>query len=48
MASFPLVLAIEPRLLPFARLNGFCMDRKAGPRLLLREHADANRPTRAM
>ncbi|KAI9058363.1 hypothetical protein FKP32DRAFT_1597452 [Trametes sanguinea] len=28
MAQFPLVLAIEPRLLPFARLNGFNMDRK--------------------
>ncbi|CDO71468.1 hypothetical protein BN946_scf184909.g62 [Trametes cinnabarina] len=28
MAQFPLVLAIEPRLLPFARLNGFSMDRK--------------------
>ncbi|KAI0670746.1 hypothetical protein C8Q78DRAFT_808937 [Trametes maxima] len=28
MAQFPLVLAIEPRLLPYARLNGFNMDRK--------------------
>ncbi|RDX53321.1 hypothetical protein OH76DRAFT_1479779 [Lentinus brumalis] len=28
MAQFPLVLAIEPRLLPYARLNGFSMDRK--------------------
>ena len=28
MAQFPLVLAIEPRLLPYARLNGFHMDRK--------------------
>ena len=28
MAQFPLVLAIEPRLLPLARLNGFNMDRK--------------------
>ena len=28
MAQYPLVLAIEPRLLPFARLNGFHMDRK--------------------
>ncbi|KAH8104584.1 hypothetical protein BXZ70DRAFT_596840 [Cristinia sonorae] len=28
MASFPLVLAIEPRLLPYARVNGFFMDRK--------------------
>ncbi|KAH9950579.1 hypothetical protein B0H21DRAFT_722324 [Amylocystis lapponica] len=28
MAQFPLVLAIEPRLLPYARANGFTMDRK--------------------
>ena len=28
MAQFPLVLAIEPRLLPLARQNGFNMDRK--------------------
>ncbi|TBU28609.1 hypothetical protein BD311DRAFT_694525 [Dichomitus squalens] len=28
MAQYPLVLAIEPRLLPFARQNGFHMDRK--------------------
>ncbi|KAI0822288.1 hypothetical protein BC628DRAFT_1421962 [Trametes gibbosa] len=28
MAQFPLVLAIEPRLLPYARQNGFNMDRK--------------------
>lgn len=28
MAQFPLVLAIEPRLLPHARQNGFNMDRK--------------------
>ncbi|KAI0754973.1 hypothetical protein C8Q80DRAFT_401725 [Daedaleopsis nitida] len=28
MAQFPLVLAIEPRLLPYARSNGFHMDRK--------------------
>ncbi|KAK7689999.1 hypothetical protein QCA50_006641 [Cerrena zonata] len=28
MTQFPLVLAIEPRLLPFARANGFSMDRK--------------------
>ncbi|KAH9854676.1 hypothetical protein C2E23DRAFT_867269 [Lenzites betulinus] len=28
MAQFPLVLAMEPRLLPFARLNGFHMERK--------------------
>ncbi|KAI0781991.1 hypothetical protein C8Q75DRAFT_789273 [Abortiporus biennis] len=28
MAQFPLVLAIEPRLLPFARANGFYMDHK--------------------
>ncbi|OBZ71326.1 hypothetical protein A0H81_08366 [Grifola frondosa] len=28
MAQFPLVLAIEPRLLPYARANGFYMDRK--------------------
>ncbi|KAI0720494.1 hypothetical protein C8T65DRAFT_633184 [Cerioporus squamosus] len=28
MAQFPLVLAIEPRLLSYARLNGFSMDRK--------------------
>ncbi|KAM5535030.1 hypothetical protein V8D89_011258 [Ganoderma adspersum] len=28
MAQYPLVLAIEPRLLPFARQNGFNMDRK--------------------
>ena len=28
MAQFPLVLAIEPRLLPLAQVNGFRMDRK--------------------
>ncbi|CAL1713118.1 unnamed protein product [Somion occarium] len=28
MSQFPLVLAIEPRLLPYARANGFNMDRK--------------------
>lgn len=28
MANFPLVLAIEPRLLPYARANGFTMDHK--------------------
>ncbi|PCH40094.1 hypothetical protein WOLCODRAFT_136650 [Wolfiporia cocos MD-104 SS10] len=28
MAQFPLVLAIEPRLLPYARVNGFYMDGK--------------------
>ncbi|KAI0947141.1 hypothetical protein AcV7_009642 [Taiwanofungus camphoratus] len=28
MAQFPLVLAIEPRLLPYARVNGFYMDCK--------------------
>ncbi|OCH86395.1 hypothetical protein OBBRIDRAFT_761400 [Obba rivulosa] len=28
MSQFPLVLAIEPRLLPYARANGFYMDRK--------------------
>lgn len=28
MANFPLVLAIEPRLLPYARANGFAMDHK--------------------
>ena len=28
MANFPLVLAIETRLLPFARANGFTMDHK--------------------
>ncbi|KAI0632128.1 hypothetical protein C8Q77DRAFT_1218628 [Trametes polyzona] len=28
MAQFPLVLAVEPRLLPYARSNGFNMDRK--------------------
>ncbi|GBE84947.1 hypothetical protein SCP_0701290 [Sparassis crispa] len=28
MAQFPLVLAIEPRLLTYARTNGFYMDRK--------------------
>ncbi|KAI1789621.1 hypothetical protein LXA43DRAFT_974195 [Ganoderma leucocontextum] len=28
LAQYPLVLAIEPRLLPFARQNGFNMDRK--------------------
>ncbi|KZT12070.1 uncharacterized protein LAESUDRAFT_720047 [Laetiporus sulphureus 93-53] len=28
MVQFPLVLAIEPRLLPYARANGFHMDRK--------------------
>lgn len=28
MSQFPLVLAIEPRLLPYARANGFSMDRK--------------------
>ena len=32
MAQFPLVLAIEPRLLPLARLNGFNMDRKVSSR----------------
>jgi hypothetical protein len=28
MAQFPLALAIEPRLLPYARDNGFQMDSK--------------------
>ncbi len=28
MANFPLALAIEPRLLPYARENGFHMDHK--------------------
>ncbi|KAI0699093.1 Squalene/phytoene synthase-domain-containing protein [Cytidiella melzeri] len=28
MANYPLVLAIEPRLLPYARANGFTMDHK--------------------
>lgn len=28
MSQFPLALAIEPRLLPFAIENGFCMDYK--------------------
>lgn len=28
MAQFPLVLAVEPRLLPYARANGFYMDGK--------------------
>ncbi|KAH9841569.1 uncharacterized protein C8Q71DRAFT_737681 [Rhodofomes roseus] len=28
MAQFPLVLAVEPRLLPYARANGFIMDHK--------------------
>ena len=28
MVQFPLVLAVEPRLLPYARANGFVMDRK--------------------
>ncbi|KAJ3791217.1 hypothetical protein GGU10DRAFT_338191 [Lentinula aff. detonsa] len=28
MAQFPLVLAVEPRLLPYAVANGFCMDEK--------------------
>ena len=31
MAQFPLVLAIEPRLLPLARQNGFNMDRRVRP-----------------
>ena len=30
MANFPLVLAIEPSLLPYARANGFTMDHKVG------------------
>ena len=28
MANFPLVLAIEPQLLPYAQINGFTMDHK--------------------
>lgn len=32
MAQFPLVLAIEPRLLPYARANGFRMDSKVRKR----------------
>jgi len=28
MAQFPLVLAVEPRLLPYAVANGFHMDSK--------------------
>lgn len=28
MVQFPLVLAVEPRLLPYARANGFIMDQK--------------------
>lgn len=28
MAQFPLVLAVEPRLLPYAVANGFNMDEK--------------------
>lgn len=28
MVQFPLVLALEPKLLPYARANGFNMDRK--------------------
>ncbi|KAJ3715357.1 hypothetical protein C8R42DRAFT_218810 [Lentinula raphanica] len=28
MAQFPLALAVEPRLLPYAVANGFCMDEK--------------------
>ena len=30
MFQFPLVLALEPKLLPYARANGFAMDRKVG------------------
>jgi len=29
-AQFPLVLAVEPRLLPYARANGFVMDHTVG------------------
>ncbi len=36
MAQYPLVLAIEPRLLPFARQNGFNMDRKVSEVIRLR------------
>jgi hypothetical protein len=30
MVTFPLALAIEPRLLPYAVQNGFRMDAKVG------------------
>ena len=30
MSQFPLIIAIEPRLLPYACANGFTMDRKVG------------------
>lgn len=33
MAQFPLILAIEPRLLPAAVANGFRMDYKVGVKL---------------
>lgn len=35
MVQFPLVLAIEPKLLPYARANGFNMDRKVSPLTIL-------------
>lgn len=42
MATFPLVLAVEPRLLPYARANGFYMDRKVRSSIS-RLYADADR-----
>lgn len=36
MANFPLVLAIEPSLLPYARANGFTMDHKVQHSYIMR------------